>query len=887
MQEPLNTFHHTQNSADSIVSQLAFTSPFAHLGRFDELRGQESQLGNTPTLARHWNDFFKFIGPNGVLDFNLRQEIIAKQVRDNGVTYNVYANPDGSQRPWSLDLFPVIITNEDWKEIEKGALQRASLLEKIMVDIYGSQSFIHRGFIPPALVHGHPGYIRSLKGVIPQGGKHLHIIALDLAKGPDGHWSVLSQRTQAPSGLGYLLENRSIISQQFPTAFSSMNIESTTQSYRELIETLKFLSPAKNDAHVAILTPGPYNETYFEHAYLAKYLGITLVEGNDLTIRDQKVYLRTIRGLEQVDVLIKRLDDDYLDPLELKADSTLGIPGLLEAIRAGNIIMANAPGSAILESPALLGFLPALSEAILGEKLLLPGMNTWWCGEQAAMEAALPQLSKGVVKSTYPTSHFHESYSAALGNFLSPQQLNEWVGKIISAPDLHTVQRYIPLAQTPTWQGNSKANQSSGIIPRSYMLRVFALSSGPQSWYILPGGMARIANFESDISSMQLGGSSADVWVQKNAHLYLPPTSNLSFSASETGPRKKLITSRAAENLYWFGRYSERAENTIRLARLGLDSLNNDQFTSPQFWNWLEELSAQNGLIPNGVPSKVPGQGTLSLATFGNSNSRHRIFERTLITSLNKDHHTNSVGFNLISMKLAASKVRERLSNDQWRTIEKCVQQFEDDCNQTNSYINYSTTFALDALNKASNTMAAVVGSQLDRMTRDDGWQLLSIGRNIERLMFLSSTLSQSIESGVLDHTEEDESGFFGLLSLFDSKITFQSQYQQSRELSALIELLVLDKENPRSLSRVARSISSRLSKLAHLPFDQKDLITQTIPDYNQFNLLQLVSHDSNWQLTNLKNCLDQFFNVGATISNTLNAKYFSHTLQADYITHT
>ena len=366
-------------------------------GHFDELRGREasteSGATHAPGLSPPWTQFFSELGTEGFADLNRRTEALHRQIRDNGVSYNVYADASGPQRPWALDLFPLIVSPASWRQIEAGVLQRVRVLDRVMADVYGPRELLKAGLLPPALVRGHPGYLRAMHGVTPVGGTHLHIAAFDLAHGPDGNWWVVSQRTQAPSGLGYLLENRLSISRLFPKAFEAMHVQRLAATYRALIEGLKAMSPAGADSHIALLTPGPYNETYFEHAYLARYLGLTLVEGSDLTVRDQRVYLKTLRGLEPVHGLLKRLDDEFLDPLELRSDSTLGVPGLLQAIRAGNVLVANAPGSAFLESNALLGFLPALSRHLLGEDLQLPALPTWWCGERASLEAALDRKS--------------------------------------------------------------------------------------------------------------------------------------------------------------------------------------------------------------------------------------------------------------------------------------------------------------------------------------------------------------------------------------------------------------------------------------------------------------------------------------------------------------
>ncbi len=852
--EPLNA-----SLTSSLLDEISRLSPKAEEGHFDELRG------NAEGLLAHWKTFFEQLEPTGLADLDQRTQELNRQVRDNGITYNVYADEYGPQRPWSVDLFPLIITTDAWQEIECGILQRARLLEAIITDAYGPQNLLKQGLIPPALVQGHPGYLRAMHGVNPAGNKHLHIIAFDLARAPDGKWSVISQRTQAPSGLGYLLENRNLIARQFPKSYESMHIAPLANAYRDLIDTLKSQSPAGGNTHIALLTPGPYNETYFEHAYLARYLGLTLVEGGDLTVRDQHVFLKTVRGLEPVHVLLKRLDDEFLDPLELRSDSTLGIPGLLQAIRAGNVIMANAPGSAFLESPALLGFLPAISEYLLDEKIQLPAMDTWWCGERAALEAAIPNLGHSAIKPTYPHSFGHESYESTLGGNLNQAQLDEWVGKITRQPDEHTVQTYIPLAQMPTWLNAFNINDASLIEPHSYMLRVFALSNGLDSWQVLPGGLARISTNDSGIASMQRGGSSADVWVQRTASNQTTDSAPQQVQHSKYAIRKRLVTSRAAENLYWFGRYTERSENILRLAKLYLENINSEYIPSKAMWIWLEKLCEQYGLVPEGVPTN-----------HDHEEARHRIYERTLIDSLSSLDHATSVGFNLSAMKRTASNVRERLSPEQWSTINHCIENFQADCHKATAYQDFSSSLAIEALTSASQALAAITGAQTDRMTRDDGWQLLAIGRHIERLSFLTTALDLAITSGLLFNPKADDSGYIALLTLFDSTITFHAQHQQSREIGALVDLLVMDDENPRSLAWVSKALRSRLSKLAGTERDAPDELTRSVTNLQDYSLDLLIAVNANNDLQNLRSCLANCSQAAWNVSDEISARYFN-----------
>ena len=878
-----------QSQSQSVASQGQIQSQIqsqAQTQSQSPASGQPASL-----LAPSWTTFFNFLGADGFHDLNRRTTNLRRQIRDNGVTYNVYADANGPQRPWSLDLFPLILSTEDWAEIEAGVKQRTRLLNHVMADVYGPQTLLSKGLLPAALVQGHPGYLRAMQGVQPAGGMFLHIAAFDLSRGPDGRWWVVSQRTQAPSGLGYLLENRLTISRLFPDAFREMKVQRLAVSYKALVDGMRALSPVA-DSRIVLLTPGPYNETYFEHAYLARYLGLSLVEGSDLLVRNERLYLKTLQGLEPVHGLLKRLDDEYLDPLELRSDSKLGVPGLLQVIRAGNVQVANAPGSAFLESSAILGFLPALSKHLLGETLSLPSLATWWCGEQAVMQDMLPLLKNCVIKPTYPGS----GMASVIGHTLSQRALDEWAGRIVRQGEDYTVQAYLPLSQTPTWQGEK-------IAPRSAMLRVFALPDGAGGWQVLPGGLARLAGKNQNIASMQHGGSSADVWalggfdraepLPRNASSAAqaepassqaaePPESRespdtQSAAAALTTPvnRKQPVTSRAAENLFWLGRYTERAENSLRLAQLTLQCLGGEDQSSQPLLAWLTDMAVGNSLVLDSVPSATHSR---------------RVFERSLIAGLANTEQTASVGYNLSALKSAASAVRERLSQEQWHVIVRTEADFFSHCEAFKSdgqsaaqAIEYSPLEALRALEAASSFLAAMTGAQTDRMMRDDGWRLLSIGRHIERLSTLSSALAKGFETGAVF----DEGGFSAMVALFDSTITFHAQYQQRRDIPALLDLLVLDRDNPRSLSWVVQTLKSRLKKLAaSTPSDLTNLAAD-LPDPASWVLTGKGAapaptggtRDYAELVLQLKNCQTSAFELSDLISR----RYFSHATLASY----
>ncbi len=848
------------DEAVASVHKLLETIESPPPGHWDEMRGGVSVAPGKGTdsifgavfqptqVTPHWAEFLSHLGTDGIQSLPARHDTMMRQVRDNGMTYNVYANADQPQRPWSLDLLPLMLSSQDWQQIQTGVLQRMRLLEGIMSDVYGMQHLLKQGALPYALVQGHPGYLHAMQGSAPVGGRYLNLAAFDLVKGPDGCWWLLSQRTQAPSGLGYLLENRQIISNQFSRAFESMPVRALADSYRSFVNALKLRTQAGMQAHIALLTPGPYNETYFEQAYLARYLGLSLVQGNDLLVRDEKLYLKTLEGLKPVHGLLKRVDDDWLDPLELRAESTLGIPGLLQAVRAGNVLVANTPGSGFLESNALLGFLPQLSRTLLQEELLLPAIPSWWCGEPAAMHDVLPRLQDCVIKPTYPYAPGRKSFEPVMGHKLDWRGLDEWRARIQSDPEAHTVQGFLPLSHTPTF-----ANLQS-MPSRPVILRVFVLANEEGGWQVLPGGLARLGT-QTGIASMQQGGSSADVWV-------LSPTSlkqtqamapEVAFVAS---PQKhRLVTSRAAENLFWMGRYSERTENTLRLSRLALETLNSEAQHSAPLIEWLNSLCVSHGLVVPGVPQ---------------AQQSRRVFERSLIAGFWDTQHTTGVGYNLRAIKLAAAAVRERLSPEHWTLIEQTENAFFKPQSQDAPVA--SSVWAQQLLSRTSQSMAALTGAQTDRMTRDDGWRLLSIGRHIERLDFLAHALHRALETQCL----QTQAGFDAVLALFDSTISFHAQYQQSRTLGALLELLLTHTDNPRALGWVAQTLRGRLAKMGHLAQGTTEEISKQIPVLSALDLATL-SPDGRHHSEALLQVLNDCRQTARTVSDQLNSLFFSH----------
>jgi len=831
--------------------------------------GGGGQGGGPAEPAAHWGQFFSSLGTAGVADLPQRLARVRRRVLEDGASHNVHAAGDTDARPWPLELLPAIVPPADWALIEAGVLQRARLLEATMADLYGPQTLLRDALLPAALVYAHPQYLRAAHGLLPAGRQHLHMVAFDLKRAPSGRFRMLAQRVQAPSGLGYLLENRLIIGQQLNDPFRALNVQRLAGSFRSLLDGLLRASPAGARSRIVLLTPGPLNQTYFEQVFLARYLGITLVEGSDLTVRGRRLYLKTLRGLEQVHVVLRRVDDEFLDPLELRADSALGVPGLLQAIRAGEVLLANAPGAGVLESPGLTAFWPGVAERLLDEELLLPAATSWWCGEASVWRAQRAQLEKFVVAPTFhgrgegPTvvSHLDEA---------ERERLRE---RIDADPAAYTLQARVRLGETPVWREGPPPR----LQPRGAVMRVFALADGAGGWRVLPGAFTRVAGppeLGSDAANadpwlgMQHGSASVDTWVITSGAV--DPSSLLPkpLQAADLQDWHRAVTSRAAENLFWLGRYTERAENSARLVRVGLEALTG---ASEVTRAWLLALVRHHGL----VDAKVLPIGT-----------PQRAFEQALIDGLAADGGTFSVAHNLRRLRQCAQALRERLSPEHWKLIQEVDERFE--AHLAAALADGSEPGhaplpdVLGVLARATTHLSAITGAQTDRMTRDDGWRLMSVGRQIERLDMLAHALALGLEHRV----HETDDGFALLLELFDSVITYRAQFQGRRELLPLLHLLVLDTDNPRSLAWVARTLRDRLRKLSR--HDANDTawalaVTSDLPQPHDWNLAELGQPDAQGRHAPLVAGLQRCSQAARQLSHEISRHLFAHVDAAEH----
>ncbi|KAA8739912.1 circularly permuted type 2 ATP-grasp protein [Pseudomonas koreensis] len=744
------------------------------LDRYPLTAGTYHELLNDSGEVRpHWRRLFDQLQRSTPAQLVQRQALLARQIQENGVTYNVYADPKGADRPWELDLLPHVIAADEWQHLSAGIAQRARLLNAVLADLYGPQRLISEGLLPAELVFGHNNFLWPCQGIAPPEDAFLHLYAVDLARTPDGRWWVTADRTQAPSGAGYALENRTIVSRAFPELYRDLKVQHLAGFFRTLQETLARQAPCADDAPlVVLLTPGRFNESYFEHLYLARQLGYPLVEGGDLTVRDATVYLKTLSGLRRVHAIMRRLDDDFCDPLELRTDSALGVPGLLEAVRQGRVLVANALGSGVLESPGLLGFLPKINQYLFGEELLLPSIATWWCGEAPVLAQALEKLPELLIKPAFPS----QSFAPVFGRDLSEQQRQALAERMQARPYAYVAQELAQLSQAPIWQAEDGQLQ-----PRAIGMRVYAVASG-DGYRILPGGLTRVAaEADAEVVSMQRGGASKDTWVLgERAPSGEQWKTQRNVGVHDLVRRDPYLPSRVVENLFWFGRYCERCDDSARLLRIMLARYVDGD--DPQALQAAVELGERLMLLPE--------EGELP--------------ERLLAALLGEDW-SFSLRSNLQRLQWAASQVRGKLSRENWQALVELQREaLELDTEEPDF------GELLDFLNRLVMSLAALSGFALDDMTRDEGWRFLMIGRRIERLQFLSSSLAAFLRgAGAFD-----QAGLEWLLELGNSSITYRSRYLAVAQLIPVLDLLLLDEQNPHAVLFQLKLVTRTLKRL-------------------------------------------------------------------------
>src|SRR6476620_6129681 len=720
-----------------------------------------------------WKRFFDAFGALAPDETERRFAMADRHLREAGVTYR--APGESADRPWALSHLPLLIDEADWAQLSAGITQRAELLEMILRAIYGDGRLVAEGALPAAAIAGSPEYLRPVCGVPPPGGRYLSLYAADVGRGPDGRWWVLGDRTQAPSGAGYALENRLVLSRAFSNLYKSMNVERVAPFFEAFRDTLR-ASADRDEPRIGLLTPGAFSETYFEHATLARYLGFLLVEGDDLAVSGDRIHIRTVAGLKRLDVLLRRVDSNFLDPLELDASSQLGVPGLIDVVRKNGVVVANMPGSGVMEARALLGFLPSLCRRFFGEDLKMPHIATWWCGQKAAREEVLSRLDEVAIEGAYRRGvPGFPGNGPVLAGELSRSERERLKNAINDRGIDYVGQELVRLSTTPVWD--------QGLItPRPFVLRVFAAAT-PDGWTIMPGGFCRIADqLDARAVSMGDGARAADVWVVSDKAVstasLLPPMDTVRIRRIAGW-----VPSRAADNLFWLGRYLERAEATLRLVRA------------------LGTSQRDPGKGPSTVPQSVERIHRL-LVTWGASSQASRSQPAKIVAdALQAEEKFGSALSLLRAAQRTATSLRERLSPDAWQVItemtERLAQEVEDDDG------------VVSAAELTLQELASFAGLAQENMNRAAGWRFLEMGRRAERAI---NTVRFARQFAFDEAAGED---LDILLTLVDCQITYRSRYLVGPALAPVRDLAVLDPYNPRS---VAFQVAALTEHIAGLP---------------------------------------------------------------------
>ncbi|HUA65502.1 MAG TPA: circularly permuted type 2 ATP-grasp protein [Alphaproteobacteria bacterium] len=757
----------------------------------------------------HYAKLFETLEHLGEAELKRRRESCFQLIHEQGIYYNVYGDPRGMERPWQMDPIPLVLDPEEWRALEAGLVQRATLLNKILADCYTQQELIRSRWLAPALVFAQPDFLRPCHGIRVPKDIYLHFYAADIARSPDGRWWVVSDRTQIPTGAGYALANRLVTSRIFPESFRENNVQRLAGFFRDVQDSLEQISHRRDTPRIVMLTPGPHNETYFEQTYLARYLGYMLVEGQDLTVRDNFVFLKTLNGLERVDVILRRVDDNFCDPLELRNDSMLGVPGLIEAVRAGNVVVANAPGSGLVQSGAFMAFLPGLCAHILGEELKLPSVATWWCGQESARKFVLEHLDTLTVKPAFEAGQLN----------LAPEELKK---RIEFDPDLFVAQEHVELSNAPSLDGK--------LLPRPFVLRVFLVARPGGGYSVMPGGLARVSpDPGGKFISMQHGGGSKDAWVISDMPVEettLLHKAGVTFELRRTGNN---LPSRLADNFFWLGRYSERADATARLLRTALRRFNPE---------------GTGGALPALVPlfRTLETQGQLpAIVENAELSQNPEALEAELLAAIFDPAAAGSLCGIVGDLFRLAAQVRDRTSSDLWRVINKLndrftlVRGFVAQASApassggvsppvppaTSKAMGYSQARdgeeavmlagdAIRVLDDILDGVAAFHGLARENMTRAQAWRFIDMGLRIERALYLCTLLNSVLAAP----DAENHSLLEAVLEVADSSITYRSRYNLLPQLAAVADLILLDDRNPRAVLFQIHQLAKHFERL-------------------------------------------------------------------------
>jgi len=704
-------------------------------------------------------------------------EVAERHSADLGLAFRLAG--DQEERAWPITPMPLVVSGEEWAQVERGLIQRANLLEALATDIYGEQSVVAQGHLPAAVIAGSPFFARRMLGRGPPMGHYIHVYAADLARGPGGQWRVLNDRVRLATGIGYALENRLAMSRTTGTLLGELNVRRVADFFARLREGMGADS-RRDRPRIALLTPGRFNQTYPEQAHLARYLGLPLVEGRDLSVQDDKLFVRTIAGPKRIDAIWRWVNTNALDPLAFDARSQIGVANLFEAWSAGQLELVNCPGVEVLESPAFSAFLPRLCGVLLDEEPILPTVATWWCGQPGEARTVQARLDELAVLPAFGQPVEGLGGGPTAGAALDGKQRAALLEALDRRPMDYCAQEIVHLSTTP-------AVIEGAVVPRPFTLRAFVARTADGSWTVMPGGFARIGATETLPNGLMGSGDySADCWIVEDA----PPVSDTPSAFAHEPPISRgagILASQAADNLYWFGRYNERAEITVRIVRAILGgSIEVDGGRT----GGAEARGALAGLLHKwgAVESFAPDGATAGVCAAALSDSGLPGSVPALIA------RCRDIGLGL----------RERFTGDLWRIVSQPMPALDPQGAQG----------MLSAVNRLVVRFSALAGLASDNMVRGAAWRFMEIGKRVER------ALATCRIAGELAGGEPDADRLGTLLDLCDSQIVYRSRYLAGPMRNPVLDLVLLDPDNPRSLAFQVNTVAEHLSQL---PPDRED----------------------------------------------------------------
>jgi uncharacterized circularly permuted ATP-grasp superfamily protein/uncharacterized alpha-E superfamily protein len=801
----------------------------------------------------HWNDIINGLESAGIKQLEQKQLEIDWRLEDNGVTYNIYNDPEGNNRRWNLDPIPLVLTDTEWEEISKGLKQRAKLLNLIFKDLYTEQRLIKEGIVPAEIIFAHKSFIPEVFNFENKDYYSMRFYATDISRGPDGKFWVINDRTQSPSGLGYAIENRLTMNSVSNDLYPNVEILKMAKFIEGFKNMLKSLSSTNQDNPlIALLTPGPLNETYFEHSYISSFLDLNLVQGEDLLVKNNQLWLKSLNGLRKVDTLIRRVDSQYCDPLELRNDSKLGVAGLVNVIRKDNLSMINPIGVGILENIGLNPFMKNIAKFLLNEELILPQIATWWCGQKKELNFVLENIQNLIIKKIDKTDDIEIHFA----NRLNEKELNLLIEKIKKNPHYYVGQEIIDFSTTPSY---SKGK----IEPRNTVIRSFSYLH-ENEYHVMPGGLIRVSpSKDSLVVSNQKGGTSKDLWILGKSEDF--EGNNIFKNRSFIDSRLENISTKRAENLFWLGRYLTRAITTARMIRFNLKNMLN--------LNRYDDNN--NSKKTSGILNLALTHLTMSYPGF--LDEKNTLPLKEIISLIKDKNRIGTLSFTISMLSNLNASVKNLLTMEAWRIYEKMQKEW-------NSYNKREFLTNKDHIGELDKLLIYLMAYRElidESIFKEQGLILYDIGCKIEISQLLISKL-RSLSTLKLDKLIEYDV-LDSMLNSYESYNSYRAYYKSSLDLENVLDFLIFNTKYPKSLIYI---INQLLADLKELPKNANTphLSSFEEPVFKVFSMITLTTTRKLLETTEddyIYKELDQFLSILSDLltqmSEELTKTYFSH----------